>query len=1076
VSRVCPPILLVAIWSLIPTVLPADQVDYLTQIKPLLTEKCYSCHGALTQESDLRLETRTLMLEGGDSGAVIVPGNPAESILLERIGEADEDLRMPPAEEGSPLQPDQIALIRDWIEQGADAPLEQLPPAPGEHWAFQRIVRPQIPAHVSRASLSNPIDLLLESKRATQGLRAQGEAPRPILIRRLYLDLIGLSPTRRQLADERPWQTIVDELLANPQHGERWARHWMDIWRYSDWHGLGSQLRYSQKHIWRWRDWIVDSLNQDKGYDRMVLEMLAGDELAPDDPTVVVATGFLARNYYLFNRTTWLDNTIEHTSKAFLGLTTNCAKCHDHKYDPITHIDYYRFRAIFEPHQVRLDPIPGVSDFEQDGLPRVFDDQVDAVTYLHRKGDPKNPDKELEINPGVPAILASFAPAIEAIDLPASAYAPGSRPYVQRDRLQLAVSEVAASEQQLAEAQQQLAEMPQQQSSAEARSPDFEITEQFDSPNPQVWTVIGDGWQYRDGALHQTVSTREAEMVRLVDPVPRDFELRCRYTTTGGSIYKSVTFRFDQSEDAKFENFVYSSAQAPGPKIHVAFTRQGKTTYPPQGRRSQEIEIGRQYELRFAVRDTLVNVWLDGKFMVAYRLPDRGNGFLSLSAFDATAAFDSITIRSLSDDTELAEAGNKVIASVGDAEQAVKVAETKLAAAHAGVRSIEATIAADNGRFHGAGGARDARQLAKAAGRRQLELQIAEANHQMLADAADDKKVQAAKQRLETASDKLRALDEDTEDAFEYEPIRGARKALETPAHKEQDYPATYSATSTGRRSALGKWIGSRENPLTARVAVNHVWTRHFGTPLVESVFDFGLRSKRPLHAELLDLLAVELMDSDWSLQHLHRLIVTSRAYRMSSSAKDVDASTVAADPTNQYYWRMNARRMESQVVRDCLLGLAGQLESTVGGRSLDPGSVTSRRSLYFTHSVDQRDKFLVMFDDADTLQCYRRTESIVPQQALALSNSKLAFDMSEKIAERLSAAQADSSREAFIGEVYYLLLGRFPSAAEAHECDRFFKEMESLPERPQSAAPRQRIRARFVQAILNHNDFITIR
>ena len=129
----------------------------------------------------------------------------------------------------------------------------------------------------------------------------------------------------------------MDELLASPQYGERWARHWMDVWRYSDWYGLGEEIRDSQKHIWRWRDWIVNSLNENKGYDQMVREMLAGDEIAPNDPKALAATGFLARSWFKFNRTSWLDNTIEHTGKAFMGLTLNCAKCHDHKYDPVSY-------------------------------------------------------------------------------------------------------------------------------------------------------------------------------------------------------------------------------------------------------------------------------------------------------------------------------------------------------------------------------------------------------------------------------------------------------------------------------------------------------------------------------------------------------------------------------------------------------------------------------------------------------------------------------------------------------------------------------------------------------------------
>ena len=146
--------------------------------------------------------------------------------------------------------------------------------------------------------------------------------------------MIGLPPTLEQVNTEKDYSKVVEELLASPHYGERWGRHWMDVWRYSDWYGLGGMLRHSQKHIWRWREWIVDSLNADKGYDRMVSEMLAGDELDPDNEDSIAGTGFLARNYYVFNRDTWLDATIEHSAKAFLGITMNCAKCHDHKYDP----------------------------------------------------------------------------------------------------------------------------------------------------------------------------------------------------------------------------------------------------------------------------------------------------------------------------------------------------------------------------------------------------------------------------------------------------------------------------------------------------------------------------------------------------------------------------------------------------------------------------------------------------------------------------------------------------------------------------------------------------------------------
>ena len=493
----------------------AEPVDYLKQIKPLLETKCYACHGVLKQEAGLRLETRALMLQGGDSGPAIDPGKLKSSLILERIT-GDELTRMPPSGEGAALKSQEIELLKRWITSGADAPEEDVPQAPAEHWAFQRIEKPMLPEPFRNQDKVHPVDAFLAFRRQELGLKSQPPAERSILIRRLYLDLVGLPPTLQQLHDQRPWPLIVDELLSSPQYGERWGRHWMDIWRYSDWYGLGAQLRNSQKHLWHWRDWIVNSLNADKGYYRMIQEMLAGDELAPANPEAIAGTGFLARNYYLFTRTTWLDSTLEHTGRAFLGLTLNCAKCHDHKYDPITQLDYYNFRAIFEPHQVRLDPVPGVTDFEQDGLPRVFDDHPDAETYLHRRGDPKNPDKETKIEPRVPALFAEFQPEVQPVSLPPEAYAPAIRDYVRKDRLQAAEAEIATAESELTEANKKLTVWRKEQAAkkeepvAEAQSP-FDFSDDFSKPNPDAWEIVGTNWAYHDGTLKRTTSTREVQ-------------------------------------------------------------------------------------------------------------------------------------------------------------------------------------------------------------------------------------------------------------------------------------------------------------------------------------------------------------------------------------------------------------------------------------------------------------------------------------------------------------------------------------------------------------------------------------
>jgi cytochrome c553 len=305
---------------------------------------------------------------------------------------------------------------------------------------FDRVRQPIIPGDTRPARPGNPIDAFLAVEYAKHGLTPRPEAAKYVLLRRLYLDLIGLPPTRAEiqafLADSSPdaYEKAVDRLLASPRYGERWGRHWMDVWRYSDWAGFGEEVRESHRHIWHWRDWIVESLNADKGYDRMIVEMLAGDEIAPTDPDTLRATGFLVRPWFIFNRNTWLDSTVEHTAKAFLGITLNCARCHEHKYDPIEQTEYYRFRAFFEPYHIRIDRVPGEPDLNKAGIPRVFDANLDAKTHLFVRGDEASPDTSKALEPAVPVALGGTAMQIHPVRLPLAAYRPDKRRFVIRQR------------------------------------------------------------------------------------------------------------------------------------------------------------------------------------------------------------------------------------------------------------------------------------------------------------------------------------------------------------------------------------------------------------------------------------------------------------------------------------------------------------------------------------------------------------------------------------------------------------------------------------------------------------------
>ena len=243
--------------------------------------------------------------------------------------------------------------------------------ATGYAWEpFQRVTRPEVPESKLTGWGRTPIDAFIAAEYDRLGLVPTSEAAKHNLLRRVYLDLVGIPPTREQLlqflADDSPtaYEQVVERLLASPEYGQRWGRHWMDIWRYSDWAGWtgGGQIRDSQPHIWRWRDWIIESLNADRPYDSMVRAMLAADEVTPDDQSDLRATGYLVRNYKMLSRETWMQDTVEHTCKAFLAITMNCARCHDHMYDPILQSEYYQFRAIFEPHNVRADRVAHQAD------------------------------------------------------------------------------------------------------------------------------------------------------------------------------------------------------------------------------------------------------------------------------------------------------------------------------------------------------------------------------------------------------------------------------------------------------------------------------------------------------------------------------------------------------------------------------------------------------------------------------------------------------------------------------------------------------------------------------------------
>ncbi len=878
-----------------PAVSSAEDL-YVDEVKPLLAEKCVSCHGPVRQEAGLRLDAASLILRGGDSGEVVVSGDADDSELIWRVT-AEGGSRMPPDDEGTPLTEGEVATLTTWIAEGLPAPADEtVLEGPGEHWAFRPIRRPEVSA---AGSSEHPIDALFEAKLEGRGLVRAAIADRETILRRLTFGLLGLPPTPEQRArflaitSDAGERRFVDRLLADPAYAERWARHWMDVWRYSDWSGYKNQLRGSQRHIWRWRDWIVESLAEDRPYDEMIRQMLAADELSPLDDDALRATGYLARNYHNSNRNIWLDATVEHTAKAFVGLTIDCARCHDHKYDPLTQEEYYRFRAVFEPHHVRTDRVAGVLDTAKDGVPRAYDKDLDAETQFLIGGNEKMPDESREIRPGVPEILG-LPLEVRSREVPVLA----SHPELRADR------------------------------------------------------------------AREVIEAAE----RAVDAARAGLE-------GAGSDAKGVA----------------------AAKLRVA-----------------ESELADKRARLAADR---------AKYL------DAGEADLVTLAAAAAAR-----------QRELAVAKAKV--PVAEAEAAVAKAKRALSKGD-----------------DGSGTDSESPELADSA------------------ESNESPELKKARESLDSATKELAKVVK-TAAASE---TGTTGDSSESKISDYKPFGTVYPERTTGRRAGLAEWITRPDNPLTARVAVNHVWTRHFGQPLVDNTFDFGLRSPRPVHHELLDWLAAELIESGWSLQHLHRLIVTSRVYRQASQLPaEADRHNRGLDPDNAYFWHFNVIRLEAEVIRDAMMATAGGLDRRQGGPDIDYalGEEVHRRSLYFRHAYEKQMTMLTTFDAASPNECYRRSPSIIPQQALVLSNSELSRKMASRLTEQIRGQESETggavsgdvtltsktsdAAESFVRRAFVRVLGRVPDSAELDACVRFLESGE--PE------------VNLVHALMNHNDFVVIR
>jgi mono/diheme cytochrome c family protein len=340
---------------------------YETKVRPVFVEHCYKCHGPDKHRGGLRLDSANALMTGGDTGPAIVPGHPEKSLLIKAINHEDPQLKMP---EGGKLTKEQIADVTRWVKMGAPWPGGAAAVVSGKkgemqvtdkdksHWAFKLVVKPTLPTVKQPSWVKNPIDAFILAKLESRGLLPNGPASKHELVRRLYFDLTGLPPTPQEVDEfvsdgsPRAWENLVDKLLTSPGYGEHWARHWLDLVHFAE---TNSYERDNPKpHIWRYRDYVIRALNDDKPFDQFLREQLAGDELPNPSMDALIATGYYRLGIWddepsdpVLAKFDALDDIVATTSQVFLGLTVDCARCHDHKIDPIPQKDYYRLLAFF---------------------------------------------------------------------------------------------------------------------------------------------------------------------------------------------------------------------------------------------------------------------------------------------------------------------------------------------------------------------------------------------------------------------------------------------------------------------------------------------------------------------------------------------------------------------------------------------------------------------------------------------------------------------------------------------------------------------------------------------------------
>ncbi len=1004
-------------------------VDFNRQIRPLLADHCFKCHGpdAHQRQADLRLDLKEAVLgKAGlrDSGRIVQPGAPSKSELYRRITARDADERMPPPDAGLDLTAKEIELIRRWIEQGADWQ---------EHWAFVPPRRPVLPQVQRGEWIRQPLDAFILARLEQERLAPSPEAPREVLIRRVSLDLTGLPPTPEEveafLSDPSPdaYERLVDRLLASPRYGERMALPWLDAARYADTNGYQTD---GERTMWRWRDWVIEAFNANMPFDQFTIEQIAGDLLPQPTLEQRIATGFL-RNHrgnaeggiipeeYLVE---YVVDRVETTSTVWLGLTMGCARCHDHKFDPFSQHDFYRLFAFF--HNVpesgkavkygNSPPFIRAPTRDQQRLLAALDAELAVAS-----------DRLRQLEPNIRQAMHEWERRLRRQRAEDGA--------IQWFPTKGLVGRVGfdADAALVADARRNRAGRPADSADAHDAKATEAASEQTAWRNETSWCGRVSERRWLDGDREFVAGPLRAAALfdgrRFVDvgPVGRF-----------GFLDEFSLSAWIRPDDPNAGTIVSRMSDVPEGKGYALVLRNGHLHADLvvrwlddaiRVRTRNRLAPGRWHHVAFTYdgsrRAAGLRLYVDGERQELDILLDELN-----------QSFDSAEPLRIG-------AGGGPGARFRGAIDEVRIYDRVLNADEVGWLATAETI--------------DLLASKKPEKRTPAEAGKLRAFF-ILHQAGDDLRAPFA--HYEQLTDRRKAL----VDTF---PTTMVMQEMPTPRPtyvlKRGQYDLPTERVEPGvpgalhpwpqgappNRLGLARWLVDPGNPLTARVIVNRIWQEHFGTGLVKTAEDFGTQGERPSHPQLLDFLATELVRSGWDLKALQRQIVTSATYRQSSRATP---ELINRDPENRLLARGARFRLPAEVIRDQALAISGLLVEQLGGPSVRPyqppglwkelsgqeyvpdrGPALYRRSLYTFWKRTAPPPSMSTFDAPSREFCVvRRSRTDTPLQALALMNETGWLECARFLAET-ALEQTGMTDQQRLQWVFRRATARLPSEAE---------------------------------------------